>query len=467
MANIKAFRGYRYNKEKITDFGAVIAPSHAIVTNEEKIALYEMHPNNAVRLVLGINHDTDTDDNNAYTRSASYLNEWIDSGILVKEEQPSIYLYSQSYEINEIVTSTKGFITMLKIEDYLQGHIMPCEEINETFVEHKYKLLETTESNRSMINCMYVEPEKKMLNLMNEIMEQEPEMDFTDSKGIQHRLWVVNAPETISFIADTLADKNVYIEDGQNRYEAALRYRNKCREMNPNHTGEEDYNYIMAFLTNAKDDGLVERPVHRLISFPRGFREEYIVAGLQDRFKTEKIIVDITDDEMSETIRKQIATMRKETKIAMYCGGNYFYRMTLKDPDCMKEFVPDKSEAYRTLDVTVFNYLILGELLNISTSKSEERVTYVNTSKEGIERVQSGEFGCLFLLNPVKSYQICEVALAGEKLPKRTLSIMRKPATGVVINKFDNSWRDALEHTENTENTENIQEQDADGECTQ
>ncbi len=442
MAEIKPFRGYRYNKEKIDDFSAVMAPSYDIVDNEEKILLYEMHPNNSVRLVLGVNQETDTDENNRYTRTAAYLDNWIKDDILVRDEEPSIYLYSQTEEVNQIVNSNKGFIVLLRVEDYLQGTVMPCEEINPESAENKFNLLKATESNRSLISCMYVETDKSLQTIMNEITETEPVMDFVDAKDIKHKLWKITDNSIIEAVKSTLADNVVYIEDGQNRYEAALRYRNLCRSENPNHTGEEDYNYIMAFLTNAKDDGVVELPVHRLVNFPKGFKEDYIVAGMQDRFKVEKIIIDLSDDDLGVTIRKQIATMRKETKIAMYCGGNYFYRMTLLDPDCMKEFVPDKSEAYRTLDVTVFNYLVAGELLNIPESSRDERIEFVNTAGEGIEKVQSGEYGCLFLLNPVKSSQVCDVATAGEKLPKRSLCILRKPSTGVVINKFDSSWRD-------------------------
>ncbi len=426
-----------------------MAPSYDIINNDEKIALYEMHPNNAVRLVLGVNQETDTEENNRYTRSAAFLNDWIKEGILVQDSEPAIYLYSQTEEVNQIVNSNRGFIALMKIEDYLKGTIMPCEEINPESVDNKFKLLKATDANRSLINCMYVEPEKKLQNLMNEITQTEPTMSFSDSKEIIHKLWKITDPETINFITETLANKIIYIEDGQNRYDAALRYRNVCRLENPNHTGEEDYNYIMAYLTNAKDDGLVELPVHRLVKFPKGFREEYVVAGMQDRFKAEKIIVDISDDDLGETIRKQIATMRRETKIAMYCGGNYFYRMTLINPDCMKDFLPDKSEAYRTLDVSVFNYLIAGELLNIPESKIDERIDYVNTANDGIEKVKSGEYGCLFMLNPVKSYQVGEVAAFGEKLPKRSICILRKPSTGIVINKFDTSWRENLERKEN------------------
>lgn len=441
MANIKPFCGYRYNTEKIENPSAVMAPVYDSITDEQRIELYEMHPNNIVRIIKGMNYENDTEENNCYTRAAGYLEQWIKEDVLKRDNQPAIYMYEQVIDVNETSYSTKGFVTLLKLEDLNQdngrGSIMLCEENASNTIEDRFSLIEAAQANISMINCMYIEQEKQLASIMNELSEETPDMEFMTTEGVCQKLWTITYEPTIEFITNCLKDKNVYIADGQNRYTAALDYKKYMEENNPHHTGEEPYNYIMALQMSSHEDGMLLLPIHRLIKCPKGFKEEFVVASLQDHFKVEKIIVDTGDEELVETMRKQIATPRKEVKIALYCGGDYFYRLTLTDINYLKQLFPDKSEAYRMLDVTVLNALILNEIMNIPNDVESDRVDYTTSARSGAEKVNDGEYGCMFLLNQVKSSQISEVASADEKMACHSIFIFPKPVTGVVLYKFE------------------------------
>ncbi len=436
MGIIKPFRGYRYNAEKIDNIASVLAPPYDAIDEEKRMELYTRSENNIVRVIRGMKYENDTEKNNAYTRANQYLQDWIESGVLKREEKPAIYLYEQSTEINEVRYSNKGFVCLLKIDG---GNIMPCEESIKDNREDRFNLIAASHANISMINCMYVEREKMLLNIMSELAEETPDMEFTTADGVSQRVWAITYEPTIRFIADNLVDKNIYIADGQNRYDAAKKYRDVCRANNPNHTGEEDYNYVMALMQNAADDGMRLLPMHRLIRFPKGFKEDFFVAASQDHFKIEKIIVDTTDEEMRDTMRVQIATPRKEFKCALYCGKKYFYRLTLTDKDYLTQLFPDKSPAYRMLDVTVLNSLILEDIFNIMPDKMDERVDYTISRTEGIKKVDAGEYGCMVVINAVKSAQISEVSQAGEKMPKRSIFIFPKASSGVVLNIMDDN----------------------------
>ena len=102
-----------------------------------------------------------------------------------------------------------------------------------------------------------------------------------------------------------------------------------------------------------------------------------------------------------------------------------------------RSVLPDKSEAYRRLDVTVLNKLILEEILNIDEEHYHERVTFTKRPLEGVKKVKNGEYGCIFIINPTKPSQISDVAMAGEKMPERSISIFPKPSTGIVFHKVD------------------------------
>lgn len=436
MATIKPFRGYRYNSKKIENLGLVMAPPYYAIADEMKIGLYELHENNAVRLTAGMNYENDTEQNNCYTRAKTYLEDWIANDVLIRENAEAIYMYEQTVTMNETQYSNKGFIGLLKLEDFSKNGVMPCEETVSTAEKDRFQLTDTIGANVSMINCMYVDSEKQLANIINELSEEQPDMEFTTPSGIQQRVWVITYLPTIEFIVGHLKDKTLYVTDERGSYTACLEYQKKMREQNPSHTGEEEYNYTMVLLSSADEDGMVLLPVHRQVRCPKGFREEYFVAGAQDHFKVEKIIVDTDEEELLETMRKQIATTRKETRIAVYCGSDYFYRLTLQDRDYVKQVYPEKSEAFCNLDIAVLNKLIFEDLLHIDGENYRERVEITLSSRQGLLNVKDGEFDCLFLLNPVKTNQISDVVMAGEKMPEDSISIFPKPSTGIVLHKL-------------------------------
>ncbi len=436
MAKIMPFKGYRYNSVKIPELGRVIAPPYDSISDEEQQNLYELSENNIVRLMLGASHPNDTERNNKYTRSAALLKEWISEQVLVQEDAPAIYLYEQIVPLDKVqMHSSMGFVALLELEDFSGDSIMPCEESVRVAKTDRYNLVSATNANFGMINCIYSDNEKVLSSVMSEISETEPDMNFTAENGVTHRVWAITYEPTIKIIQNSVINKHIVVADGQNRYEACLEYAKMMRKSNPDHNGQEGYNYIMTLFSNIDNDDMLQRPVYRLVNQPK-FKADYIVACAQDHFKVEKIIVDDDMNELVNTMKKQIATQRKENKIAFYCGGNYFYRFTLTDREYLKTLLPDKSDAYRSLDITVLNYLILQELLNINESNYYERITYTKEIEPAVDSVQNGEYDCVFLINPTRANQITEIAARGEKMPERSVCIFPKPATGIITYKY-------------------------------
>ena len=436
MAKIKSFCGYLYNQNKINDLGKVTSLPYDSITSKEQQDLYDMHEYNAVRLVKGMQFETDTQSENQYTRAGKFLSDWIEKEILIKDSCPAIYLYEQKAVFNKTTFKNTGLVALLELDDKYK-EVIPCEDTTPSSNLDSYEILSHTNANLNMISCMYIESDKGLSRLMNEISDSEPYADFILSDGTKEKIWKITDKYKIDFIIKEISSHTVYISDGQNRYESTLQYRKECMQKNPNHTGDEPYNYIMTLLTNAYDDGMVTVPFHRLVRFKKEFNESFFVAACQDNFKVEKIIVDTDTSEFVDTIKKQIGTTRHENKIALYCGGNYFYRMTLKNRDALKTYVPDKCDDYYTLDVAVLNNLMLADILNITDENYHDRIEFTKSVTEGVERVRSGEFGCLLAINPVKAEQVREVALAGEKLPPMSICVFPKPVTGTIINKLD------------------------------
>lgn len=433
MAKTMPFKGYRYNREKIENIADVMAPPYDALSVEETDGYYDLNPYNAVRLVAQQNKNADTPEE--YLKTRDFLNSWIDKGILVKDNKPAYYIYEETVVINRENYYNRGIVALLELTDYDKEIVVPCEEPSTNSKNDRLNLISTSESNNSLISCMYTDSSKTIANLMAEITCKPADMDFVTQNEKRHKLWIIDNDDMISIIQKELEDKRLFIVDGHNRYEACLEYKkNKMTEQG--YTGKESFNYVMALISDSGDDGRIHLPVHRLVKCSNKFSEAYLIAGLTENFIAEKIIVDLNDDDIFETMRKQIATQRKETKIAMYTGQNYFYRLTFKGEKYLSSVMPDVSENYRQLDLTVLNKLIFEEQLGITSENEAERVDYTRSLEEGKKAMESGEFTCLFVVNPVRPPQFNAMTETGEKLPKRSVSIFPKPATGIVIHKF-------------------------------
>ena len=284
MANVRPFKGLRYNVREIEDLGAVMAPPYDSISVDDKAKYYEIHPYNAVRLISAMNGDGDTEDDNCFTRAAQYLQEWIDKKILVQDPEDCIYLYEQTVTINREQYYNRGFVLLLELSDYEDGIVVPCEEPSTNSKKERFNMIKATQSNSSMISCMYTDQGKELSKLIKDICEEQPELSFETPEGIRQKLWAIKYKPTIDFIVESLREKLVYIVDGHNRYEACLDYKKYAMENDPDYSPEKSYNYILTLLSEAHEDGRVQLPIYRLIRFKKQVREDYFVAGAQDHF---------------------------------------------------------------------------------------------------------------------------------------------------------------------------------------
>lgn len=436
MANIKPFKGYFYNSEKVGDISSVLTPATYNLGEDERLALYESNEYNAVRIFEGKENEGDTETSNKYTRAGEYLRKWIADGVLVRDEEEAIYLYEETVEIHGNKFQNLTFVALLEIEE-LGGNVRTCEEIRTISQKDRYALLENTNADMSMISCLYIEHSKELLHLMNTLSNTSPDLVLESPYDLLQRVWRITDKETIDKIMNCFKNLKLYITDGQTRYTTCLEYRDYMRAKNPNHTGKEPYNYTMVSLIDSNSDGVAIMPRHKMLKLQDGFSENYFTVLAQEHFKVEKIIVDLQDNSIIDTMKKQIQTKRLKTCLAVYSGGDYFYRLTLNDPDYIKKnLLTEKSDYYCGLDTVVLKKLIIEDIFGISDGYDDKVMTSISTA-ECIKALENGEADVMFVLNPVKVEEIEGVTGAGEKMPYKSLSIFPKPIVGLIINVKD------------------------------
>ena len=421
MAEIKPFRALRYTG-KAGDIAKLTCPPYDIISEEQRLAYLAENPHNVVRLELPKGE-------NPYGQAGETLKSWLADGILRRDSDPGFYIYEEEFEAYGVRKKVKGFVCLVKLEEFSKGIVLPHEETLSKAKEDRFHLMEATGCNFSQIYSLYMDEAHTTGARLDALSSGKPRYEFSDG-AVTHRMWIVNDREVIKAICADFENRKLYIADGHHRYETALNYRNRRREQGTA-TGGEDY--VMMMLVDMEHDGLVVFPTHRLVRGLKDFNAEKLLAACGEKFE-------VTPEEDIGTAETNLNDLYLQGKkaFAFYAGGSGWTLLVLKDPGAMDAVLPDKSEAYRGLDVSVLHSLILEKYLGIDKENMANQVnlTYTRSSAEAVESVKKGESQCAFILNPTRVTEIRDVAAAGEKMPQKSTYFYPKLITGLVMNRL-------------------------------
>lgn len=432
MAEIIPFHAVRYSQEKIGDLAAVVAPPYDVISPEWQERFYQQHPNNVVRLILN------KEEPNKYSRAAGYFHQWLKEGILVRDRQPSIYLYQQKYFLTgKSEKITRGFITLAKLEEPDSGQIRATENIFTKPSADRLELLKACRANLGLILSVYYDPERTVTRLTRNKIREKPLIFLIDHEGIEHKLWQVTDSVIIKGIAKMIRDKTVFIGDGHHRYASALAYRDLQRKSR----GKKiDYiNYVMMYFSNINDRGITILPTHRLIHSLNGYQPREFLDELQKLFKIKEFTFSPqSEGKARKKMLRALAQKRKEENaFGLFTRGrNCYYILQLKEKE--KNSLASQ-DTFQSLDVAVLHNLVLKKLLDTGDikQKGEGNIRLTPDPEEAITAVKKGAAQLAFILNPTKVEQATEVASAGKKMPQKSTYFYPKLLSGLVFNKID------------------------------
>ena len=429
MADVKAFKAMRYNENLTGDIENLVTPPYDIITPDKQKAYYQKNENNVIRLEYGMAEDSDNEQENKYTRAKKTLEEWISKNVLVKDEKPAYYIYEQVFSVDGAQKAFKGIFSRVKIEEFSKEVVLPHEETLSKAKTDRFSLMCETNCNFSPIYLLYLDEQKKIVRVIDQNSSGEPDISFMSEDGITQNIWIVTNEAEIAKIENGFADKQLFIADGHHRYETALNYRNKMREENPNYSIDAGFNFVMSFLVEMDNDGLLVFPTHRMLKDLKDFSEVDITEKLSEDFKVERV--------QSTDIETEITS--QDNKIfGLYTGKDYYYKITLKDKDAMSKYLPEKSSYYRNLDVSILHTMILERFFGIDKENmaNQTNLIYTRSYDEAMDRVKNGEFQCSFIINATKIREIKDVSLSKEKMPQKSTYFWPKLVTGIVMNEL-------------------------------
>lgn len=455
MAQISAFRGIRYNKEKIADLSRVITPPYDVISPAEAQLYYLAHPANMVRLIIPQPKRGDNAFDNKYTRAGKEFRQWLEQKILIQEPEPALYAYQQKYKLGREIKVRTGLFSLVKLEDFSKGIIFPHEETHSGPKKDRMRLLRQVRANLSPVFGLYDDPRGKIKHVLELALKKRPVFKIKEASGTEHRIWKITCPDLIKQIRTAMRAKKIYIADGHHRYETALAYcwekevqarRTKVKKEEDFQlvSGQPGYRYIMMCLVSLEDEGLIILPIHRVLlnSCCGTLKDNEIMKKIARYFdikvfttpnrKHDKKIDD--EDNLSKIMSKLQQYGQKQRCLAMYTSTCNFYLLTLRQRNILDTIMPDKPSVYRNLDVNILHRLIIEYLLGLKPT--EGQIIYTRDAKEALGLVKKNKGKLAFFLNPTSISEVRRVALSGQKMPQKSTYFYPKIPTGLVINKL-------------------------------
>ncbi|MCS6851032.1 MAG: DUF1015 domain-containing protein [Gemmataceae bacterium] len=428
MAEIRAFRAFRYDLGRVGDLSEVVAPPYDVIDASLQDALYARSPYNVVRLILNKEEPSDTETHNRYSRAAAFLRDWLRDGILTQDSARALYVYHQEFEVEGQRHTRKGFLARVRLERFGEGRIYPHEETLSGPKADRLKLFRATGMNLSPIFGLYPDDANRVQTLLDQAVGRALPLQATDHLGVVSRLWPVTDQHVISTVAGLMASRPIFIADGHHRYETALRYLDERREAGEVRDAEAAANFVLMMLVSMSDPGLVILPTHRLVSGLPGLSAEQLASCLRPAFHLETVG---RGEQAAREVGELIQADGTQQVLGFGTVADGVWQLArFQAPERMAELAPDHSPTWRDLAVAVLHVLVFGHLLRADSASYR----YVHLLSEVIDAVAQAACDLAVLVPPARMHHVEQIAGQLEKMPPKSTYFYPKLLSGLVFN---------------------------------
>ena len=414
MAKVKPFKGVRPPKELVEQ---VVSRPYDVLNSEEARKEAEGNEKSLYHIIkpeIDFEPGFDEHDPRVYEKAVENFKKFQKEGWLVQDPKEQYYIYAQTMDGR----TQYGFVVGAWVDDYMEGRIKKHELTRRDKEEDRMKHVRVNNANIEPV--FFASPDNAALEeIIRKVTAGKPEYDFVAPDGFGHTLWVIDDDDTIKKITEEFAKiPNLYIADGHHRSAAAALVGAEKAKNNPNHRGDEEYNYFLAVAFPASHLKIID--YNRVVRDLNGLTPEQFLDRVRENF--------IVEEKGTE-----IYTPEHLHNFALYLDGKW-YSLTAK------EGTYDDKDPIGVLDVTVSSNLILRDILGITDLRSDKRIDFVGGIRglgELKRRVDSGEMKMALALYPVTMDQLIAIADSGNIMPPKTTWFEPKLRSGLVIHKLD------------------------------
>lgn len=414
MAKVKPFRGVRPPRELVEE---VVSRPYDVLNSEEARKEAEGNEKSLYHIIkpeIDFEPGTDEHDPKVYDKAVENFKKFQKEGWLVQDSKENYYIYAQTMEGR----TQYGFVVGAWVNDYMEGRIKKHELTRRDKEEDRMKHVRVNNANIEPV--FFAFPDNEALEqIIREVTAKIPEYDFVAPDGFGHTLWVIDDDATIAKVTEEFEKiPNLYIADGHHRSAAAALVGAEKAKNNPNHKGDEEYNYFLAVAFPASHLRIID--YNRVVKDLNGLTEDEFLNKLKENFEVEDKGADIYSPSGLHNF-------------ALYLGGKW-YSLTAKPGTY------DDNDPIGVLDVTVSSNLILRDILGITDLRSDKRIDFVGGIRglgELKRRVDNGEMKMALALYPVTMDQLMNIADSGNIMPPKTTWFEPKLRSGLIIHKLD------------------------------
>ena len=414
MAKVKPFKGIRPPKEMVTE---VASRPYDVLNSEEARREAEGNPKSLYHIIkpeINFEPGTDEHDPRVYQSAADTFAAFRSNGWLVQDDKEHYYVYAQTMDGR----TQYGIVVAANVDDYMEGRIKKHELTRRDKEEDRMKHVRVNNANIEPV--FFAFPDNPVLEeIIRKVTAGPAEYDFTAPDGFGHHFWVIDDDALIAQITEEFAKiPYLYIADGHHRSAAAALVGHEKAMANPNHRGDEEYNYFLAVAFPASH--------LKIIDYNRVVRD---LNGMSPAEFLEHLAQNYVVEDKGEEVYHPVALHN----FALYLEGHW-YSLTARPGTY------DDNDPIGVLDVTISSNLILRDLLGITDLRTDKRIDFVGGIR-GLEelkrRVDSGEMACALALYPVSMKQLMDIADSGNIMPPKTTWFEPKLRSGLIIHSLD------------------------------
>jgi len=423
VAVIKPFNSIRYNERLLVHAENLMTPPYDVISPDDQEFFYDQNPYNVIRLILGKEFPDDTENNNRYTRARDFIGNWVRDGILIQDDSPSIYGYSQIYRDPAGKQWRRdGFMALLLLEQWGEADVFPHEYTYAGPKVDRLNLVRATGHQMSTIFSLYSDPTRETAPMLDAIVKSPEVTRYTDRVGVEHVVTRCADGKVNKALADTIRNKKIFVADGHHRYETMLAFRDELEKQG---VSGDAHRYVLMYFTLMEGEAITILPCHRIVKTEVPIDEGKVIPVLSEAFAVE------TFDRNDEATPRFIETLERKGKgsFGFYPGKDRFFLLSGANDEKIARFFPDTMrDEIRRLDISVLHHVLIQGLLSIQNPT----ITYTQDAREAINRAAGGK-AAAFFVNATKIEELRDVSLVGERMPQKSTYFYPKTAAGLVL----------------------------------
>lgn len=424
-AIIKPFKGYLYNEDKAGELSTTLAPPYDVLSPEQQKSYYSRSDYNIVK----VDYRIDEKGEDKYEAAGKLFNKWVGDGILVEDLKPCIYVIEKYFiDWEGIRRVRRGFIAVLKTEEFGNGSVYPHEKTFSKHKEDRLKLFLATGAQFNPVFSIFPDTDGRVSPILKHVVDQNiPDINFRFHDGVTTSLWKLSDEKQIAKITSALADQPVFIADGHHRYETSLNYaREMKKKLGIPQDVETPYDYTLMYFVSMEDDGLAVLSAHRMLKNLEKPDEKSIIETLKKDF----VIRKSNRNEALESLSRSTLAHA----LVLQVGSRFHILRPKEESLATNEKLLKLHESLKDLEVSICQEMAIKPL--IGDGDLLDHMGYEIDPVKVSKMVESSQYQAAFYLPSTPIRQMTRVARAMQVMPHKSTYFYPKLLTGLVIHRF-------------------------------